>query len=152
MHASRIGASRARSATCSTSSRNFGSAHWRSSITKTTGRSAARCSSSVRTAQSVSSGAVSLPRIPIACPTRSAILAASSPSPARVASLRRAASGVSASLQVRDLDQRLGQRIERDALAVRQAATAQDRRAIADLGDERREQPRLADTRRRRAP
>ncbi len=40
-----------------TSSRNFGSAHCRSSIAKTSGRSAASCSSSIRIAQNVSSGA-----------------------------------------------------------------------------------------------
>ena len=37
MHASKIGTSRARSATYSISSMNVGSAHWMSSITKTTG-------------------------------------------------------------------------------------------------------------------
>ena len=52
----KIGASRERSATCSTRSTNSGSAHCRSSITATCGRSAARASSSLRNATLVSAG------------------------------------------------------------------------------------------------
>ena len=56
MHRRKIGASRERSATCSTRSMNTGSAHCRSSITTTCGRSAARASSSRRNASCVSGG------------------------------------------------------------------------------------------------
>ena len=102
---------------------------------KTTGRSAASVSSNARTAQKrLLRRRSSLPGIPIACPTRSAIArGVFTVAGQRSRASRRASSGVSVSLQVRDLDQRLGQRIERDPLAVGQAATAQDRRASADL-------------------
>ncbi len=53
----KIGASRERSATCSTRSTNTGSAHCRSSMTTTCGRSAARASSSRRNASCVSRAA-----------------------------------------------------------------------------------------------
>ena len=46
--------------------------------------------------------------------------------------------------QVRDVDQGLGERVERDPFAVRQTPTAQDRRLGADIVGERRHQPRLA--------
>ena len=52
----KIGASRDKSATCSTRSTNVGSAHCRSSTTTTCGRSAARASSSRRNATLVSGG------------------------------------------------------------------------------------------------
>ena len=55
MHSSMIGASRDRSATCSTRSRNVGSAHWRSSNTTTSGRRRATASNSRRAAQKISS-------------------------------------------------------------------------------------------------
>ena len=104
MHASRIEASRAKSATCSTSSRNFGSAHCRSSIEKTSGRSAARCSSSVLIAQNISSGAVSLPAMPIAWPTSSAILPASSSGTRERFELRAGGLRRVGLAQIRDLD------------------------------------------------
>ena len=53
MHTSAMGASRARSATCSTRSRKVGSAHWRSSSTTTSGRRRATASNSLRTAQKI---------------------------------------------------------------------------------------------------
>ena len=53
MHSSTIGASRDRSATCSTRSRKVGSAHWRSSNTTTSGRRRASASNSRRTAQKI---------------------------------------------------------------------------------------------------
>ena len=145
MHASRIGASRAKSATCSTSSRNVGSAHCRSSIENTSGRSAASCSSSVRIAQNVSSGALSLPAIPIACPTSSATLPRAVARPRERRELGAGRLGRVGLVQTRDLDERLGQGIERDALAVGEAPAAEDGRAIAELVEERRHEPRLAD-------
>ncbi len=144
MHASRIGASRARSAMCSTSSRNVSSAHWRSSITNTTGRSAASRSSSARTAQRISSGVVSPPWSPIACPTRSAIATASTSSPRQHRELAAGCLRGVVLAQARDVDQGLGERVERDPLAVRQAPTAQDRRPGTELVGERRHEPGLA--------
>ena len=47
-------------------------------------------------------------------------------------------------VEVRDVDQRFGQRPERDALSVRQAASAEDGRAITEFLDEGRQEPRLA--------
>ena len=76
MQSSRIGASRLRSATCSTRSRKVGSPQCRSSKTTTTGRSAARASSSLRKAQAISSGepeAVSSPRIDASGPVDVAV-------------------------------------------------------------------------------
>ena len=58
MQRRKIGASRDMSETCSTRSTNTGSAHWRSSITTTCGRSAARVSRSRRKASCVSGGDV----------------------------------------------------------------------------------------------
>ncbi len=58
MQRRKIGASRERSATCSTRSMKIGSAHCRSSMTTTCGRSAARASSSRRKASCVSGGDV----------------------------------------------------------------------------------------------
>ena len=48
-------------------------------------------------------------------------------------------------VQTRDLDERLGQGVEGDALAVGEAAATEDGRPIAHLVEEGRHQPRLAD-------
>ena len=123
----------------------MGSAHWRSSITNTTGRSAASRSSSARTAQRSLLGR-GLPagdpdRLPDALGDRDrvAIIAGQR---GELAAGRLRGVGLA---QVRRVDQRLGERVERDPLAVRQAATAQDRRSVTELVDERRHEPRLAD-------
>ena len=134
MHASRIEASRAKSATCSTSSRNVGSAHCRSSIAKTSGRSAARCSSNVgspRTSPPVRSApAIRSPRPPgpRPCLRRHP--------PRERLEFGAGHLGRVGLVQTRDLDERLGQGVERDALAVGQATATEDGRPIARLVEE----------------
>jgi hypothetical protein len=77
MHSTTIGASRARSATCSTRSRKVASAHWRSSTTTTSGRRRAIASNSRRTAQKIFSLVAPVePPWPTASDTTSAIASA----------------------------------------------------------------------------
>ena len=120
MQSSRIGASRLRSATCSTRSRNVGSPQCRSSKTTTSGRSAARASSSLRKAQAISSG-----------------------EPEAVSSPRIDASGPVVVAGRHELLDDLRHRPVADPLAVGEAAAADDGRVHA--GEELLREPRLAD-------
>ncbi len=127
MHSSRIGASRVQSATCSIRSRNAGSAQWMSSNTTTSGARApgARGTSGPpRTSSSRATGSTHADE---------AGAAAASRPPASVEDGRRswsraARGGSSSDRRSGRLVHHLGQRAERDALAVGQASAAQDRR------------------------
>ena len=144
MQASRIGASRDQSAMYSIRSRRVGSAHWMSSITKTTGRDDAIDSSSLRIAQSVSSGTAA-PPAPITCAIRSrdpAPVGVVAQQPEQLRPHLRRAIGVDQASRNAD---RVDDRRERDAVAIREAATLEDGRPVRELVRERAEQPRLAD-------
>src|SRR5215203_636261 len=78
MQTRKIGASRERSATCSTSSRNVASPHCRSSTRQTTGCSAALASTSLRNAQAICAGVAATS----ASPRSSASVARTEPSSA----------------------------------------------------------------------
>ena len=114
-------------------------------MTKTTGRRAASRSSSARTAHRNSSGVDSPPNSPIACPTWSTIASASALIAGQRGELAAGFLRWICLLKIRGVDQRLGERVERDPLAVRQAAAAQDRGVRGELVRERRHQPGLAD-------
>ncbi len=94
----RMAASRTQSATCSISSRSVRSAQWMSSITTTSGRLAARCSRSRRTAQATSSWGAWVTDRPIAAEIRSARSSASGSPSRRARTFARAASASSASV------------------------------------------------------
>ena len=106
MHSRSRGASRDRSATCSTRSRNVCSAQWMSSKTQIGGRAAARSSSSLRNAQAISSAEVVV-----------------SPSPM---SERREAAAAAVRGEGLELLEDLDDGPVRDPLAVREAAAAHD--------------------------
>ena len=138
MHSRTTGASRARSATCSTRSRKVGSAHWRSSITITSGRSRASASNRRRTAQKISS-LVAAGRAAETDAYPPARRRSARPSARRRAErrwLRGRSPPERPPPRRSDLADDLRERPVRDALAVGQAAAAQDARAPAEPVDE----------------
>ncbi len=124
-----------RPARCSSSSRNVGSAQWTSSKTTTSGRSAASASSSLRTPQNSSpTGELagtgrSPPR-----PARRSRASRSGRSSSEQRRGLRATSGVLVVVDAGRLADDLGERPERDPVAVREAAAAEDasRRSSSD--------------------
>ena len=129
-----------------------GSAQWMSSKTTTSGRRRASCSNSLRSApEHLLDGELAVGQADHE-PRRASTASASralrrSRAELRPRGRRRVLLG-DPGRQPDDLDQRP----ERDALAVRQAAPAQDRGLAADEPEELLDQPRLADAGRARAP
>ena len=129
-------ASRVQSARCSIRSRKVGSAQWMSSNTTTSGRSRARCSRSLRTAQNASSVATGSPQPKQAGDERGDPLAVlGAPRRGPRAWIERSRDRRSRPTPAASLDD-LGEREERDALAVGQASAAQDRRRRRRSGEE----------------
>ena len=79
----------------------------------------------------------------MACPTSSATRTAFPSDPDERGELGAGGLRRVGIVQIRDLDERLGQRVERDAFPVREAPATEDGRAIAELVDERGHEPRL---------
>ena len=126
---SRIGASRAQSARCSTRSRNVGSPQWMSSKTRTSGWPARAPRTSARTAAKRSPRPRRRPPSPIVAGHALArrVSAPCSPSRARAISARPASSGESLSSSPTTSLTASSERPVRDALAVGQAAPARRR-------------------------
>ncbi len=141
-------ASRVQSARCSIRSRKVGSAQWMSSNTTTRGRSRARCSSSLRTAQNASSVAPRLAPAEQPADEPSDPLARRRHSARSAASFARAVGSVVGPSRSAAACDDLGEREERDALAVGEAAAAEDRRVGPGPAEELLHEPRLADARR----
>ena len=114
----------------------------------TSGPARASASNSLRTAQKVSSLVPPpAPPSPSASATRSAISSAFSSPASRAAIVAADCSPGSRPSRARDLPDNLGQRPIGDALAVGQAAAAQDRHVAGEPAGELPHKPRLADAR-----